>query len=176
MKYVVVGQDDSERQEVMDSLERGLGGEVWCAPPGEGEARLAEIHPGIAIWVAGTDLEAAITGMRKVKAQPELMAIPILLVCRQDAAELLLEWGLGPGSVDYLIAPYQSPQLMFRVQMLQRILRREKLMSAELVKWGFKDAKCRRTVKDLQSVIMAQQEKIDRLLLASKQVVKENHP
>ncbi len=166
MNYLVVGTDEACRQTIAGVLETELYAEQVLVAEAEDQARdlAGKTKADLVVWMAGPDLDSSLDQLRAFKKCAEAATTPVIVVCHQDAAASLLAKGFGPGSVDYIARPFEPEQLVFRVQSLQRGLRREDLLNSELVKWGFKEAQSKRSMADGRRRIADLKKEVDGLL------------
>ena len=113
---ILVVDDDLNTRQTMDAFLSRQGYEVRCAPNGETALMFAYEDPPelILLDIRLPDLDG-LQACRRLKEDQKTSAIPVIFISALEEVADKIK-GFAAGGVDYISKPFQSEELLARVQ------------------------------------------------------------
>lgn len=118
-KIVVVDDEDSIREMIVDTLEAAGFMAIGCADTDEGFARITKSNPDLAILDVKMPTVGGVELCRMLRANAKTKNLPVIMLT-VEGTETDKVIGLGIGADDYIVKPFSPKELIARIKSLLR--------------------------------------------------------
>ena len=156
---ILAVDDTPENLEILRVRLEANGYEIVTAADGEeGLARARELAPDLILLDIMMPKRDGISVVRELKADPELRAIPVILVTAKADTRDVVE-GLDAGGDDYLTKPFEHAALLARV----RSMLRQKALNDQVQEQAASLSEWNRSVEQKVAAQISEIERVNRL-------------